>query len=79
MFVASGGNGFFSNMAQGFAFGAGSAVAHKQFRFQWIHGSAVNGVVNAVTGRDRDVRRDDNAPVEEVSQVNQEQQVDPNV
>ena len=39
----------------------------------------MNGVVNAVTGRDRDSRRDDNAPVEEVSQVNQEQQGDPNV
>ena len=26
----SSGGGFFSNVAQGFAFGAGSAVAHKQ-------------------------------------------------
>lgn len=29
LILASGGNGFFSTMAQGFAFGAGSAVAHK--------------------------------------------------
>lgn len=40
--------------------------------------SAVNGVVNAVTGHSRD-RRDDNAPVEEVEQVQNNQQVDPNV
>ncbi|KAM7457953.1 hypothetical protein BLSTO_01290 [Blastocystis sp. subtype 1] len=42
-------SGFLGTMAEGFAFGAGSAVAH----------NAVNGVVNAVTGRNKD----NNAPV----------------
>ena len=40
------GGGFLSNLAQGFAFGAGSAVAH-EYR-------AVHGAVEAVKGRGSD-------------------------
>lgn len=38
----------------------------------------MNGVVNAVTGRGKDVQRDDNAPVE-TENVEQTQMQDPNV
>lgn len=58
-------SGFLGTMAEGFAFGAGSAVAHKWVYRSSITPSAVNGVVNAVTGRGKDNNSNAPVPVEE--------------
>ena len=66
-------SGFLGTMAEGFAFGAGSAVAHKLVCCYCITSSAVNGVVNAVTGRGKDNSSSAPVPVEETP--NTEEQV----